>query len=276
MNSVIACKVLATSVFLFSLVQGIAHATDESNQTAAPQTPADKMWVKVLTQSYGPYKSGLKCWTGQQDGKQFCMAPHKQDVKTIDGVPHHFLVLAGYEIQESGGRKGCHACAGTMGLLVMRENGNEFELVARNSLFEEIGSWGDVPVADVFELREIGDTGTYGWLIQLGYTGQGYSFFNSVLHAVQGNRITQIGNFPIGWSDEGVCEDGKNMMSGKGCTSLNGVVSFKSEGKGKLPDASIHMTGTLEGNAYDKVFQSNFNADKQRYIKPDGIPDAAN
>jgi len=174
-----------------------------SSAAASPK----EFWRGVMEQFYGGYDGSLKCWIGEIDGARQCMRPHRLDTVVVDGRTLHFVVTGGYAVTEGGGRPDCHACPGSLGMIVLGETGDRMELVARNSLAEPAGAWGAVPGEDEFRLRETGP-GRYGWTMRTGWTGQGYTLGHEVVYGVSGSDVVELGSIPVHADNGGVCGDG--------------------------------------------------------------------
>jgi hypothetical protein len=165
------------------------------------------LWRAVMEGFYGPYDRASKCWMGTIDGRRHCMRPHKLDAVTTDGRELLFIVTGGYPIGENGGRNDCHACPGSLGLIVLGKTAGGLELIARNSLADETGAWGTVPVEENFRLRKIGDA-RYGWTMESGWTGQGYHSGWIDIFGISGSDVVEFGSVPIHADNSGTCGDG--------------------------------------------------------------------
>ena len=117
------------------------------------------------------------------------------------------IVTGGYPLGEGNSRSDCHACAGSLGLIVLEDGGDRLDLVARNSLAEPAGAWGAVPPGEGFRLRQTGD-GSHGWTMETGWTGQGYNLGTTVVYGVAGSDVIELGSIPVYADNSGTCGDG--------------------------------------------------------------------
>ena len=163
-------------------------------------------WSAVMQEFYGPYSKRQKCWLGTVGGVTVCMRPHLVNSVAIDGVITHFVVTGGYAPDNDGSRADCHACSGRLGLIVLRD-GDRLELVARNDLAEEVGSWGTIPAEDQFRLQRIGPD-AYGWTMRSGYTGQGYTGIGETVYGLVGDKVVDFGFINTHSDNGGACGDG--------------------------------------------------------------------
>jgi hypothetical protein len=244
---------------------------------ASLSQPAE-FWKAAMEHFYGSYDRRLKCWTAEirsDDGPlKACMRPHKIETVNTSGGKRHFLVFGGFAINDRGGKDDCHACGGLMGMAVLEETGNALDLIARNDLATSFGSWGDIPPEEAFTLRRIGQDDLYGWVIETGYTGQGYTYLSHFIHAPIGDRIIEIGSMPAGFDDLGNCDDnGTNLMNGEKCTAYSVSLDFVENAAAKLYDAVMRYSGYRHGETIDPVFTAKFDDATLAYELPDGMPD---
>jgi hypothetical protein len=116
----------------------------------------------VMNEFYGTYNKISECWITKSPDKTYCMKPYKVD--TVVSGPNRilFIVIAGQTLRDDGTPVDCHACRGVLGLIVLSENGTQFGIVAKNSFYEDFGTYGSLPPVDSFTLRELRPNGSYG------------------------------------------------------------------------------------------------------------------
>lgn len=173
---------------------------------SAAASPKD-LWRAVMETFYGSYDRRLKCWIGEIEGARQCMRPLKLDIVRSDGRERYFVATGGYPLTEAGGYSDCHACAGSLGLIVLEGGGARLDLVARNSLAEPAGAWGVVPPEESFRLREIGK-GQYGWTMESGWSGQGYNVSHEAIFGVSGSDVVELGQIQVHSDNAGTCGEG--------------------------------------------------------------------
>jgi hypothetical protein len=256
----------------------VASAFASGISTKIPVSTFDDpsvFWGAAATEFYGPYNKKLKCWIGNVQGDEgparLCMRPHKLVSIDTANSQQHFLAFAGFKLNEQGGHDNCHACSGTMGLVVLEAGDETFSLVAKDGLNTAIGSWGEAPHEDEFELRQISENGDYGWVIHTGYTGQGYTYLNASIHGIIGDRIVDLGYVPDGFSDLGNCDDnGKNYSSGEPCTEYEADMIFTGPSVGGFKTIHLKHRGTFEGKEYNDVVVVPFDINEGAYKVPAG------
>ncbi|PWW03477.1 hypothetical protein DFR52_101158 [Hoeflea marina] len=192
---------------LLALAAGPAVAGVQTSIPASATQSPKAFWAAVMEEFYGPYSTRQKCWLGTVEGKAVCMRPHRLDTVVEGGASRYYLVIGGYELQEGGGRPDCHACAGSIGLIVLGGGSSRLELVARNSLAEPAGSWGEVPGEKQFRLQRIGPA-AYGWTMESGYTGQGYTGVGETVFGLVGDKVADLGFINTHSDNSGACGDG--------------------------------------------------------------------
>jgi hypothetical protein len=200
--------------FALALVLGSASLpSNAGTRTDIPSAASPKaFWRTVMEHFYGDYDRSLKCWIGTFEGERHCMRPHRLDTVSADGVTRFHIVVGGYRVDDVLGQDHCHACTGSLGLIVLEQSGEVLDLVARNSLVLQAGSWGDIPPEDSFRLREIGD-GRYGWTMDTVWAGQGYIFGSVFIYGVSGSDIIQLGRVPVHADNSGTCGEGMGACS---------------------------------------------------------------
>ena len=264
----------ALALLCFSASAVFSAGISTTIPVASLDKPAE-FWSAAATEFYGPYDKKLKCWIGNVQGDngpaRLCMRPHK--LISVDGTnaKQHFLAFAGYEINAERGHDNCHACSGTMGLVVLEASGATLSLVAKDGLNTAIGSWGEAPHEDSFELRQIGEDGGYGWVIHTGYTGQGYTYLHASVLGIIGDRIVDLGFIPTGFSDEGNCDDnGKNYSSGLPCSNYEAELLFTEPSINGFKSIHLAHGGSFEGEDYQDLVVVPFDAAEGKYKVPEG------
>lgn len=240
-----------------------AHPAAAGMRTGIPSasidTPAD-FWKAVMEHFYGGYDRSRKCWVGEIDGEPHCMRPHRLDSVSSGGAVRHFVVAGGYKIEGNDGPANCHACSGSLGLIVLEEAGGELELVARNGLAEAAGAWGEIPPEENFRLREIGP-GRHGWTMQTGWAGQGYVYGSFVVYGVSGSDVIQLGHIPVHADNSGYC--GEDMPK---CFVHDYELVFGSGSGGTFHDIVLRKIG---GEAEDpEGFRIPFDETALKYQVP--------
>lgn len=263
--------VAIVSALIVSAQTGSAAADPPS--TSIPTAHANdlkKLWKSVMLEFYGAYDRNEKCWIGtlRKDGEteRHCMRPHKLEVRSEAAGKMHYFVIAGHRTDSWN----CHACGGSLGFVVLLRGDQHFQLLARNSLFEEFGSWGVVPPEDRFHLEPLGPDGAHGWLVETGYTAQGYFTSRLTIFAITESSMPRVGSIPLGFSDGGACVDGSNVHSGEGCSDYDGRYQIENTG-GTYASIQLTLSGTRKGNEFNSSFVIEFDDGKSQYAVPDEL-----
>lgn len=260
----------ATLLSLLPLAQSASAAAIPADAAGDPKV----LWRMVMQEYYGPYNATLKCWTARMGEDRICMRPHKLDRVTIKGTEHLFLAIGGPKLDENGEFRSAHVDSASLGLLVFRVEGDTLKLVAKNDLNTPVGSFGNVPGEESFALREIGPNGTYGWVIQDGWMGQGHVITYSNIFAPVGDTVVSIGSIPSHYDNSGNCEGGKVMGSETPCTDYSGELIFDSaDTSGRFFPVILKVTGTREGTTLNQAATTKFDAGKLTYQPLQGLPE---
>lgn len=254
-----AMLALAATPAFAGVQTGIAAST-----TASPKV----FWGAVMEEFYGPYSKRQKCWLGTIEGKTVCMRPHRLDTVVEGGATRFYVVTGGYELDEDGGQSTCHACAGSLGLIVLGDGGGgRLELVARNSLAEPAGSWGTIPDEDQFKLQLIGPQ-AYGWTMHSGYTGQGYTGEGESVFGVIGGKVADLGFINTHSDNGGSCGDGMGA-----CYAHDYELFFDIKpDDARFSDLIVRKLQSTDP-ATPASFSVPFNASTLRYDVPEALSD---
>jgi hypothetical protein len=238
---------LLACISLLMLAGDMSHATTQSWSGPQRLGREKEFWRVVMSDFYGRYDAGRKCWMSKYKGVFQCMRPHKLDIIDTKSGRLLYAVVGGHRFDEKGGRVECHGCAGALGLLVFSERAAKLTLVARNSLYEDFGSWGSIPDPDNFSIREIGP-GKKGWLIRSGYLGGGRQTGWISVFAVIGDGVSPIGTLPETYSDSGACD--------KDCStySFDVVLDAFSAEKPFYPFV-LRASGVRKGQSYSETYR---------------------
>jgi len=252
---------------LVSLSMQIATARAEiitsipSSVTYSPKA----FWGAVMEEFYGSYDKRLKCWIGKGDSGNLCMRPHLLSSISDNGAVTHYVAIAGYAITPEGGQADCHACSGKLGLIILRPQGDRLTLVARNSLAEDAGSWGEAPSEEAFRVVRLGQ-GNYGWLMEFGFTGQGYTEGGVAVFGAVGDKIVDMGFIPTHTDNGGTCGDGLGVCYGHSYEILTDPLQTDAP----FGDLLARKVESTRPNAPAMV-RVTFSQDELRYVAPEEL-----
>jgi hypothetical protein len=196
-------------VLLLLLVTAAAPVRAETLTSISSASIDDPraFWRAAMEEFYGRYDNRRKCWVAGGASEPLCMRPHLLSTVIEDGVPTLYVAMAGYAVTPEGGQADCHACPGKLGLVVLRPRGDRLALVARNSLSDDVGSWGRTPPEEDFRVVELGRD-NHGWLMEFFYTGQGYTEGGVGVFGTIGDRVVDLGFISTHSDNGGTCGDG--------------------------------------------------------------------
>lgn len=257
---------------VLALAAGPALAGVQTSIPASATQSPKAFWSAVMQEFYGAYSKRQKCWLGTVEGKTVCMRPHRLDTVVEAGATRYYVVTGGYELQEGGGRPDCHACGGRVGLIVLGEsagdgNSGRLELVARNSLAEPAGSYGEIPAEDQFKLQQIGAQ-AYGWTMHSGYTGQGYTGEGETVFGLVGGKVVDFGFINTHSDNGGACGDGMGA-----CCTHDYEVLFDIGDSGNAVSDIIVRKLQSTGPDAPASFQVPFNRQTLHYDVPEALSD---
>lgn len=244
---------LRSALALFLLAMAAAPAAAITISADAASNPKT-LWKAVMTEAYGPYDAGRKCWIGKSGGNEYCMRPHKLDA--VDGGARLFIAVASAQ----GSADSCHGCGGYLGLLVFdRQPDGSYRLAARNSLFDGAGSWGEVPPEEAFKLTRIGAQ-AFAWVVELGFTAQGHTGISQIIYVPVGSEVVDFGFIPTHHDD---C--GANDV----CGSYTYGLRFE-PGTGKeYFDAIAELASGSDVPKIERRFVIPFDAATRKYVAPE-------
>lgn len=238
-----------------------------AQQISLPADLASKpraLWQAVMTEVYGPYDKAKKCWIGSRGAEKFCMRPHKLDKATVGGVERLFLAVGGRPASTGEG-EGCHACTGNLGLLAFDNRDGQLTLVAKNGLYEESGSWGEVPAEDGFAVEKIGPD-NFGWVVESGYTAQGVTGGGKEVFAIETATVLSLGYIPTFMDNCGAV-----INEGDKCDNYEFALTFGPKGSGVYFDALAEAAKADGLPAGSRRFDIPFDAKEKKYKSPEAL-----
>ena len=234
-------------------------------------------WRAVMTRFYGPYDQHQRCWMGRvydENGSAlYCMRPHRLDITESTSGELYYLAMGGSRISAGGIVEDCFACAGRLGLVILRIKGDAFYIVGQNSLHEPFGSRGNVPDEDAFSVQRLGPNDAYGWVIKSGESHGGTAYEHYTLYGIVRNRLLKLGTFPKHYDDLGNCDADKNNTKVL-CSNYEYTLDLDT-----LSSASsffpiiLRAYGTRRGVPLNDVFTAQFDSSKEAYVLPPALPD---
>lgn len=225
------------------------------------ETAADPklLWSEVMTSLYGPYDRARKCWVGRESGTGYCMRPHRLERVAEGGAERLFVAVGGARLDETG----CHACAGNMGLFVLdRRPDGSFELKSGSGRYVEFGSWGRVPDEEFFQVERIGPD-AHAWVIESGYTAQGYTAAGKSIFAPRGGTVAEIGHIPT-YMDE--CGSGREP-----CSTYELNLTFEAGAGTEYFDAVLRLAPDSDVPPLGNSFTIPFDATRGEYAVPEEL-----
>ncbi len=191
------------------------------------------------------------------------MKPYKVDTIGYAGNRRLFIVIVGQTLGDDGAPEEYHAARGIFGLIVLAENGEQLDLVAKDNLYEEIGSYGAVPPTDSFAVRELGPSGSYGWVILEDYFHSGRQIDFNHLYAIVGDTVTSIGLICSRYAEnEAACV-------GERCSDYSiGVLIDATARSGRFYPLILRTSGVRQGRPFNKMHRIHFDESAFQYVAP--------
>ncbi|MFT3988979.1 hypothetical protein [Aestuariivirga sp.] len=232
-------------------------------------------WKVFMRNFYGNYNKAKKCWLSKHEGQLYCMRPHKLDTVSVGAQKLYFVVAGGERLDDQGEPQNSHADSGVLGLVVLTAKNGALGEIAQNSLYQDFGSFGALPLAENFKVRELGPNGNYGWTVDNGWAGMGIDQESTTIFASIGDTVTKIGVIPLHFDERGNCdESGKNIQTGKTCSDYSFELLFDAqELRERFYPIILKLSGSREGIPLDRTFQTTFDMSKFRYADIAGLPD---
>jgi hypothetical protein len=252
--------------FLLGAAVGLSApaSASEGNQFPVALIANQKeIWRLVMRSHYGPYDKSSKCWTRGSAEDHACMRPLELEIK-VSGSE----LLLFFSAVAAG--DSCHACAGTLGLIVYRQRGDNFVFEARNGPRLEIGAWGDAPAATDVSIMALNDRDGFAWRIEGSYGNQGTMQSTVFLFAPISGSVAEIGQIPIGYSNSGACGPDVNEK----CTELSGALEV--DGGGAEPEydtLTLNVFGLAREEPFVRGIKYSFDKNRNYYVTTDQLPD---
>jgi hypothetical protein len=229
-----------------------------------------QLWRGAMAEFYGAYDKKLKCWVSTSEGERYCMRPHTLHRVSAGEATHYYISIGGRPL---GDDKECHACPGAMGLIVLTDATKTLGIVARSAPYLEIGSWGHVPPEENVAVHRIGQPANFAWTIADGWMGQGVQATWVDIHGVIGDQVQNIGKLTTGFSDEGNCDNGINMMTEEKCTDVSFEPVFQAEdGSTRFGTILLKGSGTWKGAPFAATYRAVFDEAAMSYRMPADFP----
>lgn len=245
------------ALFMILAFGSTVHAQQLSLPSGLAAQPRE-LWQVVMTGVYGPYDKAQKCWVGTRGADRFCMRPHKLDIVKSGGAERLFMAISG----SASGAETCHSCTGNLGLIVLDNKDGKLTLTAKNGLYDEAGSWGEVPAEDRFTVEKIGPD-NFGWVIESGYTAQGVTGGGKEIFGIEGNTVQSLGHISTFLDNCGARADDEDK-----CDTYEFALSFGPKGSGQYFDAVAEAIKTDGLAPESRRFDIPFDAAEKKYKVP--------
>ncbi len=143
---------------------------------------------------------------------------------------------------------GSHADAPIISAVVYTLNKGEWVLASAQENIGVFGSWGDTPPIKQVQLLTLAK-GNIALLLDISYSGQGYTKSGKTIFSYYQNNWTQLGYLPTSGDNSGVCDDTvKDDLLLSACWSFNGTVNLaENNSSSTYTDIIVKRTGTMEG-----------------------------
>lgn len=177
--SILLCATVVMSFIMLAIV----YTKSESDQatSVALINPRSQYYDQSVNRAYATFEEkGFKLL-----GENYWLDSDK---------PKYMAVFS-----KSG--NGSHASSAEIGgvFAEYNESTNKWEIKAESLSFKTSGSWGETPIP---RFIKIGGN-KYGFLIETGFTGQGYFISNTSLYGVVGSNFVEMLSVPTGENNSG-------------------------------------------------------------------------
>ncbi len=253
------------------LFAGLARA--EGVLTKVPSALADSpkdFWRAFMAELYGPYSKSKKCWISKHQDETFCMRPHTLTAVKQNGKTRLLLSVAGRVAKDGND---CHACTGNIAYYVLDPSGERMAIIAQSEPYLASGAWGAPFPEDRIRVSQIGPNDSFGWVAEGFWMGQGNSVENYAIMGVVGDKVRELGTLPKSYSNEGNCENGKNLMSGDPCSSYAFELTFDTSKPDRFSPAILRVTGTNKGVSLAATYMASFDEKEFVYKLPADMPE---
>lgn len=141
---------------------------------------------------------------------------------------------------------GSHADAPVISAVVYKQVNGKWELASKQAEIGAFGSWGDAPEVEKAQILTL-SKGNIAFLLDIGYSGQGYTNSGKSIFAYRNNQWSQLGYLQTGGDNSGVCDDEAKDDFMPPCWTFEGSISLaKSGANPDYPDLQVTRTGTME------------------------------
>ncbi len=166
-----------------------------------------------------------------------------------DGMnKYHAIFIKNQMVDESNEVYGSHADAPIISSVVYKLIENKWVLASKQENIGLFGSWGDAPEVKKAEILTLAK-GNLALLLDISYSGQGYTNSGKTIFAYHQDSWTQLGYLQTEGDNSGVCDDeaeGDELLSA--CWEFKGKISLAKENNGSdYPDVIVNRAGTMAG-----------------------------
>lgn len=157
--------------------------------------------------------------------------------------------------EETGELEECHACSAEVGAITYKETEKEWEVVSKDKNISSFGSWGDAPDVkpEAIQLSK----NVIAFLLESGYSNQGYTSTSKTIFSFSGDSWQEIGSIGVHEDNYGTCDETppESEESAMGpCWQYDGTISISTEQEKDYPDLLVMQKGTMK-NESGKIFK---------------------
>lgn len=145
---------------------------------------------------------------------------------------------------------GSHADAPFISAVVYKLTERKWELLSKQTDIGVFGSWGDAPPVKQAQQLQLA-TGNTALLLDISYSGQGYTNSGKTIFAYHDNSWKLLGYLQTGGNNEGVCDDeAKEDEFLSACWQFEGKVSLSQNTEEDIyPDVVVSRSGTMSDDS---------------------------
>ncbi len=166
-----------------------------------------------------------------------------------DGLNQYYAIfIKNQMVDEANSVYGSHADAPIISAVVYKLIENQWVFASKQENIGSFGSWGDTPEIKEPETLPLAK-GNFALLLDISYSGQGYTNSGKTIFAYHQDRWAQLGYLQTAGDNSGVCDnEAKDDELLSACWEFKGKISLAEEHDGSdYPDVIVNRTGTMTG-----------------------------
>lgn len=276
--------VVAISAAVFLYMNGGERAVSSAEPAASGASAAVADPVVAITPP--SVSDSMKELFGLQQGAEEAKTKPDQLTKaafstefTLGSDRFYAQFFQSQDLLENGEVSDSHASSVDLSVITYKQTGATWSVIDKKVELAESGTWGALSNGPAEKLQL--SPGSFGLLVDEGYSGQGYHHTGKSIFVFAGNKWQHAGFIETGASNSGACDENFKPGSSddfmKPCYEYTGKISVAPNANGDFPDLLVTRNGTQEGEQPNQVVPAKnvtVKYKKDKYIDP-ANPDGA-